>query len=266
MPVIICYALIVHTIMDFMLPEGGRLTSFSQKGHTIKNSLLPYIKQYIFYTLFCLPLVLLTLSLKTILILSLIRISVHLIMNLTLRLADSKNFTYYNALKLILFIAGQLCIITATIFTIFTTRFTSEAFLNELSYFNNTFKYLFLISYIALSGTYFVPMVLDIIYSKIDNYCEKLGRRQVVENDKDYEFVSKVAVGKWIGLLERALITYLVLINQLGIIGFVLAVKSLTRFKMLDDKIFAEYYLLGTLLSVVYTFLAFTVLDKILFF
>jgi hypothetical protein len=38
--------------------------------------------------------------------------------------------------------------------------------------------------------------------------------------------------------------------GQVGAIGFVIAAKSLARFKQLEDKDFAERYLLGTLLSV----------------
>ncbi|GAC1664349.1 MAG: hypothetical protein NVS9B8_04610 [Candidatus Limnocylindrales bacterium] len=33
-------------------------------------------------------------------------------------------------------------------------------------------------------------------------------------------------------------------------IGFVVAAKTLARFRLLDDRDFAEYYLLGTLASV----------------
>ena len=33
-------------------------------------------------------------------------------------------------------------------------------------------------------------------------------------------------------------------------VGFVIAAKTLARFKQLDDRGFAEYYLLGTLASV----------------
>jgi hypothetical protein len=33
-------------------------------------------------------------------------------------------------------------------------------------------------------------------------------------------------------------------------VGFVVAAKTLARFKQLDDRDFAEYYLLGTLASV----------------
>ncbi|MBI2497628.1 MAG: hypothetical protein HYV75_06855 [Opitutae bacterium] len=55
--------------------------------------------------------------------------------------------------------------------------------------------------------------------------------------------------GRVIGLLERALIYFFVLNGQFGVIGFTLAAKAFTRFKELDDRRFAEYVLIGTLLS-----------------
>ena len=57
-------------------------------------------------------------------------------------------------------------------------------------------------------------------------------------------------VGATIGVLERLLIVALVLIGAEAAIGFVIAAKTLARFKQLDDRGFAEYYLLGTLASV----------------
>jgi hypothetical protein len=55
--------------------------------------------------------------------------------------------------------------------------------------------------------------------------------------------------GRVIGLLERALIYVFVLTGQFGAIGFTLAAKGLTRFKELENRGFAEYVLIGTLLS-----------------
>jgi hypothetical protein len=55
--------------------------------------------------------------------------------------------------------------------------------------------------------------------------------------------------GRVIGLLERVLIYCFVLSGQFGAIGFTLAAKGFTRFKELEDRGFAEYVLIGTLLS-----------------
>lgn len=57
-------------------------------------------------------------------------------------------------------------------------------------------------------------------------------------------------VGQAIGILERLLVVTLVLLHAEAAIGLVLAAKTVARFKQLDDRGFAEYYLLGTLASI----------------
>jgi hypothetical protein len=56
-------------------------------------------------------------------------------------------------------------------------------------------------------------------------------------------------VGRLVGVLERLLIFGLALGGHYGAIGFVLTAKSIVRFKELENRQFAEYYLVGTLLS-----------------
>lgn len=56
--------------------------------------------------------------------------------------------------------------------------------------------------------------------------------------------------GALIGIIERLLIISLVALNQFSAVGFVLAAKSIARYKrMEEDPAFAEYYLSGTLTS-----------------
>lgn len=57
-------------------------------------------------------------------------------------------------------------------------------------------------------------------------------------------------IGATIGALERILIVTFILTGTAAAVGVVIAVKTLARFKQLDDRGFAEYYLLGTLASV----------------
>lgn len=59
-----------------------------------------------------------------------------------------------------------------------------------------------------------------------------------------------IKMGKWIGPLERAIMYILIVTGNLGSIGFVIAAKALARFKELENKDFAEYFLVGTLSSV----------------
>lgn len=59
----------------------------------------------------------------------------------------------------------------------------------------------------------------------------------------------KLNSGTLIGILERFLLLILGFSGQIGAIGFILAAKSLARFNQLNDREFAEKYLVGTLLS-----------------
>jgi len=58
------------------------------------------------------------------------------------------------------------------------------------------------------------------------------------------------AMGKMIGNLERFLVFRLVLLGEWSAIGFILAAKSVARFRELESRDFADYYLIGTLASI----------------
>ena len=62
-------------------------------------------------------------------------------------------------------------------------------------------------------------------------------------------YSGELKAGNIIGKLERTIIAILLLNNQFGLIGFVLTAKSIARFKQMEDKNFAEKYLIGTLTS-----------------
>ncbi len=130
------------------------------------------------------------------------------------------------------------------------------------------FKMIFIILYVSLSGAYFIPLVFNVIYRKIDNYTKKLDDilKKEIENQgvNTDAFVDEIKVGKWVGVLERILILIFVYAGQFSSIGFIIAVKTLARFKMMENKVFSEYYLLGTLLSVVYTFVCYSILEMII--
>ena len=88
----------------------------------------------------------------------------------------------------------------------------------------------------------FVSLIFKIIPETIE---------QANETNKINEKIEKegAKIGSWIGILEREIILILGLMGQYGAMGFVLTAKSLARFKQLENKSFAEKYLVGTLLS-----------------
>ena len=61
--------------------------------------------------------------------------------------------------------------------------------------------------------------------------------------------LEELKAGNIIGKLERIIIAILLLNNQFGVIGFVLTAKSIARFKQMENRNFAEKYLIGTLTS-----------------
>ncbi len=98
-----------------------------------------------------------------------------------------------------------------------------------------TAGFLFLLNEVNFIIRYFFEAL-----SLIPKMNDEAGREL---DEKEYN------AGRVIGMLERILILFFVLVNQLGAIGFIIAAKGFTRFKELDKREFAEYVLIGTLLS-----------------
>lgn len=72
-----------------------------------------------------------------------------------------------------------------------------------------------------------------------------------ISNENNYvQENNDLQVGRIIGKLERIIISILILNNQYSAVGFVLTAKSIARYKQLEEKNFAEKYLVGTLTSV----------------
>ncbi|MDM5326460.1 DUF3307 domain-containing protein [Neobacillus sp. CF12] len=76
------------------------------------------------------------------------------------------------------------------------------------------------------------------------------GNRALSE-EYNYTIFSKhdLSRGKLIGYIERLLVLVLTFYSAYPAIGFIVAAKSIARFKQMDDRNWAEYFLLGTLTS-----------------
>lgn len=70
-------------------------------------------------------------------------------------------------------------------------------------------------------------------------------RDQIVDHDEK----SLEKAGIWIGILERFVIFFLVLLQEYGAIGLLVAAKSILRLRD-DERKMSEYVLIGTLLSI----------------
>ncbi|WP_226670756.1 DUF3307 domain-containing protein [Metabacillus litoralis] len=80
---------------------------------------------------------------------------------------------------------------------------------------------------------------------------EKNSKKSIKIQLNSFNEIDDNAVGKYIGILERFLIAVFIILQAYPGLVVLGAFKTLTRFKQLEDKSFAENYLIGTLLSIV---------------
>lgn len=113
------------------------------------------------------------------------------------------------------------------------------SFLKEIGH-NIIVNYILAFLIVLFPAAVFIKHFFNYIFNKKD-ICEN------VESDN---------VGALIGMLERVVILLLGALGLYGSIALVLTAKSLARFKQLEDKDFAEKYLVGTLISLIIAVLA----------
>ena len=70
--------------------------------------------------------------------------------------------------------------------------------------------------------------------------------------------------GMVIGVVERVMVLTFVLVNQYTAITVIFAAKSIARFNELKDRKMAEYYLIGTLVSITFALLVGIIVREIL--
>lgn len=122
---------------------------------------------------------------------------------------------------------------------------------------------------VILLSVFFVGYLIAgvLSYFKPNNEIrEKIKMEESRQRDDQLQIIDKVTIekatylidspekaGMWIGILERFLILILCLADSITGISFIIAMKALTRFKQFEDKSFAEYYLIGSMLSIMFS-------------
>lgn len=102
------------------------------------------------------------------------------------------------------------------------------------------------------SGPWLLYLLFIILISKPVNILFKLffSKYQVVEEEANEPTIS--GAGALIGLLERLIMGIFLLLGQFTAIGLVFTAKSIARYdKISKSQAFAEYYLIGSLFSII---------------
>lgn len=105
--------------------------------------------------------------------------------------------------------------------------------------------------------------VFSIIYEPASVFIRKLFT-SISSKTYPKTNLEELKAGNIIGKLERIIIAILLLNNQFGVIGFVLTAKSIARFKQMENRDFAEKYLIGTLTSFLIVLISIFILKGLL--
>ncbi len=139
-----------------------------------------------------------------------------------------------------IFVTDQLfhLLIIIAVWLVYTNQ--SEKFFDLLnSHINNPKFWWLLLAYTLLT----IPssVLIGKMTNKWSNELSGSNKTKGLEN-----------AGKWIGIIERVLIFTFIIVNQLSVIGFLIAAKSVFRFGDLKDSTDqkkTEYIIIGTFIS-----------------
>jgi hypothetical protein len=156
----------------------------------------------------------------------------------------------YQKDSLILFMADQLLHLLV-IYIIWKIKFAHGTSIPDLlnNYVTDKSFWIILLAVVFLTRP--VGIVIGMVTSTF--------RRQI----EKFEENTLEKAGTWIGILERVIIFFLVLIGQWEAIGLLVAAKSIIRLKDGDQKM-SEYVLIGTLISISFAIITGFVVTKLI--
>jgi hypothetical protein len=85
-----------------------------------------------------------------------------------------------------------------------------------------------------------------------NQFCRLFLRLSGAALTADKQSQTGITAGRYIGLLERLLIILGLVMGSWEVMAAVVAVKTVARYKELDDQIPAEYFLVGSLASILW--------------
>ena len=226
---IVAILISIHLLVDFLF----QTSAYSEKKRKILKSLLLHCFIYfIIFEIVLLPI----LQFKKVFLLGVIISVLHFLINFTKNKLE-KSFPQ-RRLQIWIFSINQLihfALLIGMNYIFNLENSVSNLYINLQGYEN--FKTIIL---------YF--SVFSIIFEPASVFIRKLFTSI---SPKTYlkANLEELKAGNIIGKLERIIIAILLLNNQFGVIGFVLTAKSIARFKQMENRDFAEKYLIGTLTS-----------------
>ena len=241
---IIAILISVHLLADFLF----QTSAYSEKKRKKLNPLLLHCFIYfIIFEIVLLPI----LQFKKVFLLGVIISVLHFLINFTKNKLE-KSFPQ-RRLQIWIFSINQLihfALLIGMNYIFNLENSVSNLYINLEGYEN--FKIIIL--YIS---------VFSIIYEPASVFIRKLFT-SISSKTYPKTNLEELKAGNIIGKLERIIIAILLLNNQFGVIGFVLTAKSIARFKQMENRDFAEKYLIGTLTSFLIVLISIFILKGLL--
>ncbi|MFA3904493.1 DUF3307 domain-containing protein [Fusobacterium nucleatum] len=241
---IVAILISVHLLADFLF----QTSTYSEKKRKMLKSLL--LHSFIYFIVFEIIFFILFQCEKAF-ILGLIISVLHFLINYTVNKLEK--YFPKRRLQLLFFSFNQLIhlvVIVGFFYFLNLENFTSQLYidLKDCEYFKTFILYVTVFSIILDPASVFIRKLFTSISPKT------YPKRNLEE----------LKAGNIIGKLERIIIAILLLNNQFGVMGFVLTAKSIARFKQMENRDFAEKYLIGTLTSFLIALISVLILKGLL--
>lgn len=113
---------------------------------------------------------------------------------------------------------------------------------------------------IFIANIWFAPHLIRAILDDLGHQTKV--HKKIVTDDSGVSVYGAYHAGKLIGILERLLIIIAVFFSadsltiNISMVGFVLGTKTIARFKKFDREEFVEYFIIGTLTSVLFALIS----------
>ena len=148
-----------------------------------------------------------------------------------------KNEKHSKHSEISLFVADQIIHIAVIAGMLYLATYIFRLNYADLSKYENIIKIIFLLIVLIKPSSIFIKTLFISVLDNNHSYSDNCN----TDEAKD--------AGQLIGILERLITTAFLILEQYSAVGLVLTAKSIARFKQLEDKNFAEKYLIGTLVS-----------------
>ena len=122
------------------------------------------------------------------------------------------------------------------------------------------FRWILLILFLLKPANITFKIIFGGINPDVDNNDDNIQDDKIKDENRNNEGVSIKNAGAFIGNFERTLYAICLAFGQYTVMGLIITCKGFARHSSIQKKpAFAEYFLIGTFYSMLYTFLSYLI-------